>query len=163
MDHPTQLNQTSLLKFLWRWRKPILIITAIGAVTSIIISLLLPDYYRAVAVIAPTKSNSVEFGANSRNNIAEFGDDDDAMRLLMVLQSPEIRDSLTIKYELYDHYEIDSSESHARYKFQKEFDENVSYERTRENAINIVVLDKEPKIAMNMANDIVRLADSVMN
>lgn len=158
-----ELNHVSLLEFLWSWRKSILIITILGAVASIVVTLTMDDYYKATAVIAPTKTTSVEFGPNARNNIGEFGDETDALRLMLILESPEIRDSLTIKYDLYDHYEIDTTESNFRSKFQEQFNNNVSFDRTRENAIEINVLDKEPVYAMNMANDIVRLADTVMN
>jgi len=159
----SDLNHTSLLHFLLRWRKAIIIITILGAITSIVVSMMMTDKYKAVAVIAPTKTTSAEFSTNSKNNIAEFGDDSDALRLILILESPEIRDSLTVKYNLYEHYEIDPKEENAHYKFQKKYNNNVSFDRTRENAIEISVVDKKPEIAMNMANDIVRLSDTVMN
>ena len=158
----SDLSQAGLLEFLWKWRVPIIIITLVGAATAIVVAFTMPVYYKATAVIAPTKTNSVEFG-DALNNVAEFGDDDDALRLMFILESPEIRDSLTIKYGLYDHYDIDSSEEHAHFKFQEEYEENVSFERTRENAIEIIVLDQDPEMAADMANDVVRLVDTVMN
>lgn len=117
----------------------------------------------ARAVVFPTKSNSVDYNTNSRNSVVEFGDEADAERLLQVLISPEIRDSLTIKYNLYNHYEIDSADAHARYDFQQIYEGNIKFERTRYNSINIDVYDTDPIIAADIANDIVRLVDTVMN
>ncbi len=163
-EEKSVINQKDLLAFLWTWRKHIIIITSIGMITSIVVSLMMTDYYKATATIAPTKTTSVELGANAKNNISEFGDEEDALRLMLILESPEIRDSITKKYNLYEHYDIDSTkEENFRYKFQKEYNNNVYFERTRENAIEVCVLDREPKIARDMANDIVRLADTVMN
>ncbi len=160
-------NQTfdsnELITFLWGKRKMILIVTATALVVSIVASLLIPNYYLARAVVFPTKSNSVEFNTNSRNSVVEFGDESDAERLLQILNSPEIRDSLTIKYNLYKHYGIDSNRSNPKFEFQKVYEKNVQFNRTRYNSINIDVYDQEPEIAMNMANDIVRLVDTVMN
>lgn len=163
MSQNQNLNSEELLTFLWRKRKILIIVTITAFVLSIIGSLLMPNYYMARAIVFPTQSNSVNFNTNGRTSVVEFGDESDAERLLQVLISPEIRDSLTIKYDLYKHYDLDSSISHAKFEFQKLFDQSVIFSRTRYNSINIDVYDKDPIIATNMANDIVRLVDTVMN
>lgn len=163
MENKQSFNSDELVTFLWSKRKFLILITAIAFVASIIGSLLMPNYFMARAVVFPTKSNSVDFNSNSRNSVVEFGDEADAERLLQVLISPEIRDSLTNKYHLYEHYEIDSTESNPKYKFQKKYEDNVVFSRTRYNSINIDVYDKDEMLATNMANDIVRLVDTVMN
>lgn len=163
MSQEQNLNSGQLMAFLWKKRKPIIIITATAAVVSVVVSLIMTPYYMSRAIVFPTKSNSVDYNTNSRNSVTEFGDEADAERLLQILVSPEIRDSLTIKYDLYNHYEIDSSQSHARYEFQKIYEGNVKFERTSHNSINIDVYDTDPIIATDMANDIVRLVDTVMN
>jgi hypothetical protein len=141
------------MEVLWKYRKPLIIVESVAIVSSIVVSLLMTPYFKATAVVFPTKTNSVDFNTNSRNSVVEFGDEADAERLLQVLKSPEIRDS----------YEIDSSQAHAKYEFQKIYEGNVLFERTRYNSINIDVYDTDPETATNMANDIVRLVDTVMN
>ncbi len=163
MSQNQNLNSEELLTFLWRKRKILIIVSITAFVLSIIGSLLMPNYYRARAVVFPTQSNSVDFNTNSRTSVVEFGDESDAERLLQVLISPEIRDSLTIKYDLYKHYDIDTNESHSKFEFQKIYEESVVFSRTRYNSINIDVFDKDPITATKMANDIVRLVDTVMN
>jgi hypothetical protein len=163
MSQEQNLNSGQLIAFLWKKRKPLIIITASAFVISVVVSMMITPYYMARAVVFPTKSNSVDYSTNSRNSVVEFGDEADAERLLQVLISPEIRDSLTLKYDLYNHYEIDSTEAHARYEFQKIYEGNIKFERTRYNSINIDVYDTDPLIAADIANDIVRLVDTVMN
>jgi len=163
MNQEQNFSSGELVAFLWRKRKPLIIITSSALIISIVISLMMTPYFMARAVVFPTKSNSVDYNSDSRNSVTEFGDEADAERLLQILVSPEIRDSLTIKYNLYAHYKIDSSQSHARYEFQKIYDGNVKFERTSHNSINIDVYDTDPVIATNMANDIVRLVDTCMN
>lgn len=163
MSKEANFNSDQLLTFLFKKFKPIAIITVIAFVASIVISLLMPVYYKATATVFPTRSNSVDFQGTARNSVVEFGDEADAERLLQVLISPEIRDSLTFKYDLYKHYDIDSTESQARAKFQKAYEGNVQFNRTRYNSITIDVYDQDPQIAADMANDIVRLVDTVMN
>lgn len=163
MSQDQNFNSEELLTFIFRKWKLLLIVTGIAFVSSIAVSLMLPKYYKATATVFPTRSNSVDFTGSARNTVVEFGDEADAERLLQVLISPEIRDSLTQKYHLYEHYGIDTSASQARAKFQKAYEGNVKFNRTRYNSITIDVYDKEPVVAANMANDIVRLVDTVMN
>jgi LPS O-antigen subunit length determinant protein (WzzB/FepE family) len=163
MSQEQNFNSGELISFLWSKRKALLIITAIAFVGSIAVSLFMTPYYMSRAVVFPTKSNSVDFNSNSRNSVVEFGDESDAERLLQVLISPEIRDSLTEKYDLYSHYEIDSADAHAKFEFQKAYEGNIKFDRTRYNSINIDVYDTDPQMAADMANDIVRLVDTVMN
>ena len=106
MSQEQNFNSNELITFLWSKRKALIIITVVALVASIAISLIMTPYYMSRAVVFPTKSNSVDFNSNSRNSVVEFGDEADAERLLQVLISPEIRDSLTIKYDLYGHYEL---------------------------------------------------------
>ncbi|MDX1350556.1 MAG: Wzz/FepE/Etk N-terminal domain-containing protein [Putridiphycobacter sp.] len=163
MTASSNFNSNELLQLLWKKRKTIVIVTAIAFLVGIGISLLLPNYYMARAIVFPTKSNSVDFNSNARNSVVEFGDEADAERLLQVLISPEIRDSLTKAYDLYKHYEIEPDQSNPKFEFQKVYENNVVFSRTRYNSINIDVFDKDPQLATDMANDIVRLVDTVMN
>ncbi|MGV6860441.1 MAG: Wzz/FepE/Etk N-terminal domain-containing protein [Putridiphycobacter sp.] len=163
MTQNQNFNSEELLTFLWRKRKILIIVGVTAFVLSIVGSLLMPDYYMARAIVFPTQSNSVDFNTNGRSSVVEFGDESDAERLLQILISPEIRDSLIIKHKLYKHYEIDSSDANSKFEFQKIYEQNVVFSRTRYNSINIDVFDKEPQLATDMANDIVRLVDTVMN
>jgi len=163
MNQNQNFNSDELVTFLWKKRKTLIIITVVAFVVAIGGSLLMPNYYMARAIVFPTQSNSVDFNSNSRSSVVEFGDEADAERLLQVLISPEIRDSLIQKYDLYTHYDIDTAASQAKFKFQKIYDGSVVFSRTRYNSINIDVYDKVPAVATNMANDIVRLVDTVMN
>jgi len=163
MSEENKFKSGGIIEVLWKYRKPLIIIESVAIVAAVVVSLLMTPYFKATAVVFPTKSNSVDFNSNSRNSVVEFGDEADAERLLQVLKSPEIRDSLTQKFNLYKHYEIDSTQAHAKYEFQKIYEGNVLFERTRYNSINIDVFDTDPEMAAEMANDIVRLVDTVMN
>jgi LPS O-antigen subunit length determinant protein (WzzB/FepE family) len=164
MTQDPNFNSGDLIAFIYGKRKPLIIITSVAIVVSVAVSLMMTPYFKAQAIVFPTKSNSVDFQGTGRNSVVEFGDEADAERLLQVLISPEIRDSLTNKYKLYEHYDIDTtSGSGQKAKFQKAYEGNVQFNRTRYNSITIDVYDADPKIAANMANDVVRLVDTVMN
>lgn len=163
MSQDQHFNSNDLIAFLWSKRKALIIVAIVAVVASVAVSLMMTPYYMSRAIVFPTKSNSVDFTSNGRNSVVEFGDEADAERLLQVLISPEIRDSLTKKYNLYEHYEIDTNGAHAKFEFQKAYEGNVKFNRTRYNSINIDVYDTDQEQAADMANDIVRLVDTVMN
>lgn len=163
MNQKENFNSGELITFLWSKRKALMLVTGIALVASVVVSLMITPYYMSRAIVFPTKSNSVDFNSNSRNSVVEFGDEADAERLLQVLVSPEIRDSLTAHYNLYEHYEIDTADAHAKFEFQKIYEGNITFNRTRYNSINIDVYDTDPQQAADIANEIVRLVDTVMN
>jgi hypothetical protein len=60
-------------------------------------------------------------------------------------------------------YEIAENDPNKYYKLNKAYYGNFSFNRTRFGSIQIDVLDKDPKKAADMANDIVDLIDTVKN
>ncbi len=80
-----------------------------------------------------------------------------------MLNADSIKLGIIEKYDLINHYGI-SSES--EFSFTKVFDtyrKNVSFRKTEYMAVIIEVLDKDPVMAANIANDIAALLDSTMH
>jgi hypothetical protein len=127
--------------------------------------LIIKEKFLSTAIIFPGKASTVELGEkfNIDQSMTAFGEEEEAEQLLQILNSSEIRDFIIKKYELMEHYEIDAESSFAYTSLVKEYNSNVTCERTRHNSITIDVLDSDPETAANMANDIVRLVDSTKN
>jgi capsular polysaccharide biosynthesis protein len=159
------LNNISVFVVLWRKRKIIIALTSLAAITSVIISLMMPDYYKSVAIIFPAKTSSVILDENYsvRGNMTEFGEEENAEQLLQILNSAEIRERVITDHNLYEHYGIDSTQGYARTKITKEYMGNISFNRTRYGSIEIVVLDQNPDTAALIANHIANLVDTVKN
>jgi hypothetical protein len=62
-----------------------------------------------------------------------------------------------------DHYEIDPLGAFPRTKLYGEYNSNIDFRRTEFNSIVIEVMDKDPQMAADIANDIAALVDSSMN
>lgn len=62
-----------------------------------------------------------------------------------------------------NHYEIDTTQKYKKTALDKEFDENIAFLPTKFMSVRIKVLDKNPQIAADIANDIANLIDTVMN
>jgi len=61
------------------------------------------------------------------------------------------------------HYEIDSNSKYPRTSLYNEYNDNISFNRTEFMSVKIEVLDTEPQMAADIANDIASLLDSTIN
>jgi LPS O-antigen subunit length determinant protein (WzzB/FepE family) len=165
----TQINlqdeRMGLIQFIWKSKKPILIITAIAAIASIVVSFLITPLYLSSAIVFPAASSNVSFDAqrNVKAAAMDFGEEEQAEQLVQILQSSRIKDRIVKKYDLLADYEISENDPNKYYKLNKAYYGNFSFNRTRFGSIQIDVLDKDPKKAAAMANDIVDLIDTVKN
>ena len=164
-DLNIEKERNNLVQFIWQERKPIIIITSITFIVAVIISLLITPLYLSTAIVFPAASSNVSFSEqrNVKAAAMDFGEEDQAEQLVQILQSSRIRDKIVNKYKLLDHYEISNDDVNKNYKLNKAYNGYFSFTRTRFGSIQIDVLDKDPKLAAKMANEIVDLIDTVKN
>lgn len=149
---------------MWKWRRALIITTLSGAALAVVFSLMMENYFKSVAIVFPAKTSSVDYKLNAgADKISDLGEEEQAEQLLQILKSAEIRDSIINKYNLMKHYKIDKGADFAKTKLHKRYSKNISVERTRYGSIEVEVWDTDPKLASNIANDIVRLGDTVFN
>lgn len=158
-------ERDSLFQFIWHNRKPLLILTSIVFVVSIVISLLITPLYLSTAIVFSAASSNVSFSEqrNVKAAAMDFGEEEQAEQLIQILKSARIKERVVLKYDLLNHYEIANDDPNKYYKLNEEYDSHFSFSRTRYGSIQIDVLDKDPKLAAEMANGIVDLIDTVKN
>jgi hypothetical protein len=124
------------------------------------------EQFKSTVIMFATPQHSIGeqfYEEVKRNDLLEYGETEDAERLLQILNSDRIRSRIIEKYDLWSHYDIDRSEAGAQAMLGKEYNSNVDARLTRYGSIEVSVLDREPQRAADMANDIAFLADSVAN
>lgn len=163
-------ESTNFIIFLFQWRKPLIIIMAIALVASIIFShpFFITPKFKSTVVLYPTSSSSIakallSENATAKQDVLQIGEEEQTEQMLQILSSSIIRDKIIEKYNLMDHYEIDRDFKYKRTKLFKTYDNNITFRRTEYMAVKITVLDRDPVIAANMANDIAELLDSTKN
>lgn len=160
------LNSTHLLYFIYaRWKMFAVLGLAAGLISSGV-AMLLEEQFRSTVILFATPQHSIGeqfFEEVKQNDLLEYGETEDAERLLQILNSDRIRSRIIEKYDLWQHYEIDRSEPGAQTLLAKQYASNVDAGLTRYGSIEVSVLDKNPQQAADMANDIAYLADSVAN
>ncbi len=167
-EQTIQWHSVEVIAFLYRKRKIILALTLTAAVLSAIISFLITPKYKSSVIIFPATMTSVSKellteATGTQKNLLKFGEEEEAEQLLQVLYSDEIRDKIIQKYNLMKHYDIDSTAAYPKTSLYEEFSDNISFRKTEYFSVEIKVLDKNPKIAADIANDICDLVDTAMN
>jgi len=160
-----EADRNNLLLFLWRNRKTVILITSTTALMAVIISLLMTPLFRSTAIVFPAATSTVSFSEqrNAKASSMDFGEEEQAEQLIQILQSARIRNRIVQKFDLMEHYEIASDDPNKNYKLGKEYNNHITFTRTRYGSIEISVLDRDKQLAANIANKIVQLIDTVKN
>lgn len=144
-------NSYSLLDIigiLYRWKKPLLTLIACTTIGSVIVTLLLDDYYTAYATFVPTNEEQKLF--DSAGNLTLYGGDDAVSRVLIFAESSPFVDHMIKKFNLASHYEIDSTSAKGRNQIQKHFRKLYDIKRNKHSGLEILIQDKDPNMAYNM-------------
>jgi uncharacterized protein involved in exopolysaccharide biosynthesis len=165
-----EFNSSNLVIFLYKWRKPLLVVMVAALAGSWFFSLpwFITPKFKSTVVMFPASTGSISKALLSEQyakgqGLVEIGEQEQAEQLLQILSSSRIRDRVIQKFNLMQHYGIDTS---SRYKYSKLFrryEDNISFRRTEFMAVQITVYDEDPQIAADIANGISSLLDTVKN
>ncbi len=169
MENNEKYNSFSLLKFVWKWRKFLIIIGLATAVLSAICSFFITPRFKSTATIYAPRTNSVakillnEENYNERLDIKAYAIEEETEQMMQLLNAVEIKDSLINIFNLAEHYDIDMETKGAMTKLYKAVTNNLTIKRTDYGAISISVSDEDPQMACDMTNAVLRLLDTVKN
>lgn len=161
-------NAFDLIEFAWKKRSLLILISFIGFAASIVISLVITPRFKSKVIMFPAASVSVSKNLVETNvitsdtkDILTFGEDEESERLLQILYSDQIRNHIIKKFDLMQHYEIDTASKYKYTKLNEKYKHNVKFRRTEFLSIEIEVLDPDAKMAADIANEIASYVDSV--
>ena len=169
MQNNDQYNSFSLVQFVWKWRKWLLIIGLATAILSLLCSFLVTPRYRSTAVIYAPRTNSMskillnKENYNERLEVKAYALQEETEQMIQLLNAIEIKDSLIRHFNLAEHYDIDSQAKGGQTKLYKTLTNNLTIKRTQFGAISITVSDEDPQVACDMADFILQLVDTVKN
>lgn len=168
-EQKSDFDSTHIFMFIKRWWKHLAIICTVAAIAAVIFSspIFITPKYQSTVTMFPSQSVSLSrsvlgITAGTRDFL-QYGDIDDAERLLQVLGSSVIRSRIIERFNLIDHYEIPWDHQYLYTMVDREYISNVSFRRTEFGAVEINVRDKVPAMAADIANEIAALVDTVQN
>ncbi len=165
-----EFNSSNLVIFLYKWRKPLLIVVLSALFGSWFFSLpwFITPKYKSTVIMFPASTSSISKALLSSQyskgqDLVEIGEQEQAEQLLQILNSSRIRERIINKFHLMEHYGIDTSAHYKYSKLYKEYEDNISFRRTEFMAVQITVYDEDPQLAADIANGISCLLDTVKN
>jgi capsule polysaccharide export protein KpsE/RkpR len=158
-------NSLNVLFFVYKWRKQLTIVGISAFVISCIIALTIQEKFKSTVILFPATTNSISKAlladnATSKEDILQFGEEEEAEQMLQILNSDEVRTRICEKYNMMEHYGIDPDDRYKRTKLYEEYLENINFKRTEFMSVKIEVMDYSADTAALIANDIASLHDS---
>ena len=160
-----RFDSMDLAVYIWKKKIPLLIIAFAAAVISIIASLMITPRFKSSVVMFPVIQTSVSKSllmTDYQWNFQAFGEEEQVETVLQILKSDKIRDKIIKRYNLMEHYGIRPDEEHPMYKVHSYYEGNFSFKRTEFNSIIATVMDADPQLAADMANEIASLVDTTI-
>jgi uncharacterized protein involved in exopolysaccharide biosynthesis len=155
-------EQRSIAGLILGWRPMIFRVTLAAAVISVIVSLLMPNWYAAEATFLPPEE--AESGGSLARVFSQMGMDFGAGGLtsstpaadlmLGILKSRLLRGSVVDRFGLIDVYEADSRDDAI-----EDLGDHLRVSTTSEGLIEVWVEDRDPERAAGMANAFVGFLD----
>ncbi len=148
-------NLLGVLQTLFKWKKQIIIVCAIAAIGSVIISLFLPVYYKSTTVFlatSPDQAKPEQIFGTSTFEANYYGNENDMDRIMTIAESNELVGFLIDSFDLYHHYRIDSAGAKAAFKVKEKFFGLYNIQKTKRDAIELSVEDKDKELAAQITN-----------
>jgi len=149
-------NLVSVVGTLYRWRKEIMWTVFFAVVgTAVLVFGFMDDYYKSTTVFyaaSPDVFKPEQLFGLSQKDMEFYGTDDDVDRILTIAESGELKEYLIKRFDLYRHYKIDTANPKAPFKVMELLDKLYDVVKTRHNAIELSVEDKDKALAAEIAN-----------
>lgn len=148
-------NLIDVLGLLYEKRKNLVTIAVVVGLVSTIVALLLPNYYRATTTFyaaSPDLAKPERIFGYSSYDMNYYGSGLDIDRLMTIGFSNELAEHLIDTFDLYRHYDIDSTGEKAQFKIKEELSSLYELIKTKYDAIELSVEDKDRELAASMAN-----------
>lgn len=133
-----------ILKLLLPQWKKLAIVAGVAILVSFIISspLVMKPLYKSYAVVYPV-------------NLSPSSEESNTEQLLQWFNSEEIKKNVAKKFNLYNHYDIDTLDSRHETYFNFKYKELVSINSTLYESIEISVKDRSPEMAQKLVQGII--------
>jgi len=139
---------------LYKWKKHILGAAFIAALLTALASLMMPNFYESHTIFyaaSPDIFKPMPIGANPDEKDI-YGLDTDLDRLFSLAKSNAVVSFLQEKFNLYEHYEIKKDDKLAEHKLMLKLKKLYKTTKTKYDAIDLSVEDKDPAFSAEMAN-----------
>ena len=151
-------------RFFGRWWRVLVIVAAVAAVASLMVSLLIKPLYKSSAVIFPTNSNRLSKAIMDYHyslDFMDYGIERDCEYAIQILTSKRMERAVCDHFNLMEHYGIPADGAHPQFKLAKQYKSNITVRRTDFLGVEIGVLDQDRQWAADIANYMAAMYDTL--
>lgn len=155
-----ELTLKDMWNIIWQRKKMIIRNTLIVSILVALISLLLPNWYKATSVLLPPSNNNMALNPMSILSTAGIGDflgnAEDQNRILSILKSNTLLETIAKKFNFIKRYDTKNMEEAI-----KELSNNINVSVEEEMQIVVSFWDKDQEKVAEINNYIVNCLDSL--
>lgn len=148
-------NLLDIIRLIYSKRRRILLICIAVGVLTALITLMMPNYYKATTTFyaaSPDLSKPERIFGYSSYDMNYYGSGLDVDRLMTIGFSNELAEFLIDSFNLYSHYDIDTEDPKAEFKIKEHLSSLYELVKTKYDAIELSIEDKDQAIVALMAN-----------
>lgn len=134
---------------IWRWKKGLIIFVIAAMVLTAVVSLMIPNYYKAQVTIMPANEEKDLFGSQTKNN-GLYGDEDAVDRSIIFANSSPLVAFMVDSFKLAERYDIDASRPKGEDKVAKRFRKLYQVKKNEFSGIEISLEDQDAAKAAEM-------------
>ena len=142
-------DNQNLLEIIWKWKKHLIMVAICAIVLSIFFSsaIFIKPKYKSTARVYPS------------NNIYVFSEESQSEQLLEIISALDIKLRIIDAFNLSEVYKINKQDPLYLTSMLGEFNDNVKFNKTEFETIEIQVSDTDPKRASEMCDSVITFLD----
>ena len=148
-----------IIRFFVKNYKTFLIAVLGAAALSVGVTLFIPREYYSYGIVFPTASNSLETTVDN----PVFGYDVEADRLIQIMQSREMYDSIVRKFDLVKYYDLDTSEPEWNDRLKKKYYRDIRFQRNISMSVTVSAQTTDPMLSAGIVNSILDYINIIRN
>jgi len=158
LSEEEQTSDTAAFKaFLQQHFKLLVIYAVAGGMLGFFITFFIPKEFQSAGNVYAPSTPSIEASIDNPN----FGYDVEADRLIQILQSNEVRDSVVKRFGLLSQFDVNRNEPDWLDKLIKLYKRNITFERTPSMSILIKAQTRDPQLSADIVNFLMEITDVI--
>ncbi len=126
-----------------KYKIPLIVIAVLSIILSAVFSseYFIKPKFKSTAIVYPS-------------NLVPYSTESPTEQMLQLFESDDIRDELIRDFDLFNHYEIDTTQKYPLTLLYGQMSENIKIDKTKFESVEIEVLDTDPFIACRLVDSL---------
>jgi len=127
-----------------KYKKHLAIVGVVSVILAVIFSseYFIKPRFKSTAIVYPS-------------NLVPYSTESPTEQLLQLFASDDIRDDLIKDFNLFEHYDIDTTQQYPLTLLHGQMAENIKVDKTKFESVEIIVWDTDPVVASNIVDSLI--------